>query len=110
MDLPEKAGISMILRLDEMAGSGDELLGQFQNLGQSFKIWAGSWQPASESSGLRRCVPHLDLTVAASHLRCRGGQGRARTADTGLFRAVLYQLSYLTEWEIAAIVSSVSRS
>ena len=24
------------------------------------------------------------------------GQGRARTADTGLFRAVLYQLSYLT--------------
>ena len=26
----------------------------------------------------------------------RSGQGRARTADTGLFRAVLYQLSYLT--------------
>lgn len=25
------------------------------------------------------------------------GQARARTADTGLFRAVLYQLSYLTE-------------
>ena len=27
----------------------------------------------------------------------KSGQGRARTADTGLFRAVLYQLSYLTE-------------
>ena len=26
----------------------------------------------------------------------KSGQGRARTADTGLFRAVLYQLSYLT--------------
>ena len=26
----------------------------------------------------------------------RNGQRRARTADTGLFRAVLYQLSYLT--------------
>ena len=28
--------------------------------------------------------------------RLASGQGRARTADTGLFRAVLYQLSYLT--------------
>jgi hypothetical protein len=28
----------------------------------------------------------------------RSGQGRARTADTGLFRAVLYQLSYLTNF------------
>lgn len=28
------------------------------------------------------------------------GQGRARTGDTGLFRAVLYQLSYLTSWFI----------
>ena len=27
----------------------------------------------------------------------KSGQGRARTGDTGLFRAVLYQLSYLTE-------------
>jgi hypothetical protein len=27
-----------------------------------------------------------------------GGQGRNRTADAGLFRAALYQLSYLARW------------
>jgi hypothetical protein len=27
-----------------------------------------------------------------------GGQGRNRTADAGLFRAALYQLSYLAEY------------
>jgi hypothetical protein len=29
------------------------------------------------------------------HLQKFGGQGRIRTADAGLFRAALYQLSYL---------------
>jgi hypothetical protein len=30
-----------------------------------------------------------------------GGQGRNRTADAGLFRAALYQLSYLAECALA---------
>ena len=33
--------------------------------------------------------------VALSELGRSGGQGRNRTADAGLFRAALYQLSYL---------------
>ena len=35
--------------------------------------------------------------------RKESGQGRARTADTGLFRAVLYQLSYLTILDLKRI-------
>ncbi len=35
-----------------------------------------------------------------NHRSEESGQGRARTGDTGLFRAVLYQLSYLTSWFI----------
>jgi hypothetical protein len=31
----------------------------------------------------------------AKLLNLNGGQGRNRTADAGLFRAALYQLSYL---------------
>ena len=37
------------------------------------------------------------LFVIGGGEMCQSGQGRARTADTGLFRAVLYQLSYLTK-------------
>ncbi len=36
------------------------------------------------------------IEVGESKWANQSGQGRARTADTGLFRAVLYQLSYLT--------------
>ena len=36
----------------------------------------------------------------------KSGQGRARTGDTGLFRAVLYQLSYLTSWSVYPIEGS----
>jgi precorrin-4 methylase len=32
----------------------------------------------------------------------KSGQGRARTGDTCIFSAVLYQLSYLTKCEIEA--------
>jgi hypothetical protein len=32
---------------------------------------------------------------AVSEIEKNGGQGRNRTADAGLFRAALYQLSYL---------------
>ena len=35
------------------------------------------------------------LPVACNLLKMDGGQGRNRTADAGLFRAALYQLSYL---------------
>ena len=31
-------------------------------------------------------------------IEINGGQGRNRTADAGLFRAALYQLSYLARW------------
>ena len=33
-----------------------------------------------------------------------GGQGRNRTADAGLFRAALYQLSYLASGEKDRVV------
>ena len=35
------------------------------------------------------------LRFTIHDLRVFGGQGRDRTADAGLFRAALYQLSYL---------------
>jgi hypothetical protein len=61
---------------------------------------------ASRTSSNRRVKPefglHMDSTKAlyqhrnrAKSLKIRGGQGRNRTADASLFRAALYQLSYL---------------
>ena len=48
----------------------------------------------------RRSIGRRDQTSSRTHRPdcwpSESGQGRARTADTGLFRAVLYQLSYLT--------------
>lgn len=35
-------------------------------------------------------------------LKC-GGQGQNRTADTGIFSAVLYQLSYLAERKLSGV-------
>ena len=32
-----------------------------------------------------------------------GGQGQNRTADTGIFSAVLYQLSYLAERKLSGV-------
>ena len=45
------------------------------------RSWVGSW------------IGNLD-SLPLSALEC-GGQGRNRTADASLFRAALYQLSYL---------------
>lgn len=53
-------------------------------------------------TGLAQIANELSLVAHENAVRpCfqrtyGSGQGRARTADTGLFRAVLYQLSYLT--------------
>jgi hypothetical protein len=66
---------------------------------------------ASRTSSNRRVKPefglHMDSTKAlyqhrnrAKSLKIRGGQGRNRTADASLFRAALYQLSYLAGGEL----------
>ncbi len=46
------------------------------------------------------CCPGLPGRLRAAsqgqgHRRLRGGQGRNRTADTGIFSPLLYRLSYL---------------
>jgi hypothetical protein len=40
----------------------------------------------------------LPFLAIAKLLKIWCGQGRNRTADAGLFRAALYQLSYLARW------------
>ena len=37
------------------------------------------------------------VELSATNAVIRGGQGRNRTADTSLFRALLYRLSYLAK-------------
>lgn len=51
-----------------------------------------------EAAGAPDSAHHARRPVARRwrHGAKESGQGRTRTADTGLFRAVLYQLSYLT--------------
>ena len=44
---------------------------------------------------------HFWLTLSFEN---NGGQGRNRTADAGLFRAALYQLSYLASSEKDRVV------
>ena len=46
------------------------------------------------STGLRP-VPHAQPEGPSRKKKLSGGQGRNRTADASLFRAALYQLSYL---------------
>jgi hypothetical protein len=43
-------------------------------------------------------TPNDNSRFPIHDLRIFGGQGRDRTADAGLFRAALYQLSYLAAW------------
>ena len=50
------------------------------------------WMVAAD---VRRAGGFAPLLVVAKLLKKNGGQGRNRTADAGLFRAALYQLSYL---------------
>jgi len=62
----------------------------------------GSWPPSTKVS---RRLPGLDQRLDQMPGGCRrlkvdlrskpGAEGRDRTADTGFFRPVLYQLSYL---------------
>ena len=42
----------------------------------------------------------MSLEISDFLLKENGGQGRNRTADASLFRAALYQLSYLATWRI----------
>jgi hypothetical protein len=52
-------------------------------------------------------IHHLLFTIYGLF----GGQGRNRTADAGLFRAALYQLSYLAiGWERARSIGSVEKN
>jgi hypothetical protein len=51
---------------------------------------------AGSTTGCQPVVPQASLEYhSATVLEKNGGQGRNRTADAGLFRAALYQLSYL---------------
>ena len=46
----------------------------------------------------------LNRGLVSKLLNLNGGQGRNRTADAGLFRAALYQLSYLASGEKDRVV------
>src|SRR4051794_39190786 len=48
---------------------------------------------------LERIGTYLGADRIRKLLKRNGGQGRNRTADAGLFRAALYQLSYLARLE-----------
>src|SRR5574340_818507 len=55
-----------------------------------------SWTLFEPATGPWRVVCHVVTTWALCFLLVvGGGQGRNRTADASLFRAALYQLSYL---------------
>jgi hypothetical protein len=48
------------------------------------------------TDGRREILSSKDYKISRRpHIEFDGGQGRNRTADAGLFRAALYQLSYL---------------
>ena len=56
-----------------------------------------------ENQKSKKETPSCRLLLPPADFFCRlltetGGQGRNRTADAGLFRAALYQLSYLARW------------
>ena len=58
--------------------------------------------PATRRMSPKRCTRIVRATKSACFgyrqvIEITGGQGRNRTADAGLFRAALYQLSYLAE-------------
>ena len=60
-------------------------------------MWSGRAGPRLPADALPvREMPYARNAVGRVATVRKSGQGRARTADTGLFRAVLYQLSYLT--------------
>ena len=69
--------------------------GRSQYLAQQPGLRAGRYSPSEQKSGKKPLVSGF-LRVGFAGSWQESGQGRARTADTGLFRAVLYQLSYLT--------------
>jgi hypothetical protein len=54
---------------------------------------------------LFRTIKTLCFWLLLSSLEC-GGQGRNRTADASLFRAALYQLSYLAARLEASVYQS----
>ena len=82
------------------SGHGDTVLGR-EGLRYGEEVWSGRWDSNP------RLPPWQGGALPLSHFRIEsfacpaglktGAEGQNRTVDTGIFSAVLYQLSYLGE-------------